>query len=662
MYLASYVLILFTFTVVQLQTVSALEISHSVIIHKLEKLPFSLANWLGDYRFRNGEIPKENICLQQLETFKKRLNENVFWALRVYDQWGKIPPNVLHGEFFAPGIFDECIRLSVGLDDGFFEGLHCMIPFYLKVAPIPVISIRLGICVPKSCDTELLNQLLREFTFEKGFSLQEDGMYCDSRQPNDLNNGTTISAIVIFSLIGLTAVVCTAFHVIMILLNGNPPMFVHKVSLYTNIISLLKTVPKATEKSDTIDAVYGLRSVIMLQLIIHYIHESLLIIPVANPESRQEYFESVLGIFNHRLSALAFDVFLGLSAIALTYKVLLQLHQTQSLNLLSIWIDRILRILPAYGLLIYFWVAFGRFFGQGPLYREFVLPEIDACETNWWSAILFVQNYVNPENMCLPHTWYLSVDMQLYLITPLLVWALWKFGKKVLWLIAALAIGSVVYVLLMFILNDFSLNSENLQMTRHTYYATHARAAVWLCGIAFGYFLFSTRTYQVKWPVWVLVLGSIIATAISAFVMFATYEIFRPRLTMDPVLDGFYEAFHRVAFVLGLMWLIFMCANGYGSLLNDILSWSFWQPVARLSYAMYLLHYPILLVTFTGALRQPFHFGEISLQYVSVGVIAITAAGSVVWTLFIERHFLAIKSSTRAAWFGEQMQIKRAFS
>ena len=44
------------------------------------------------------------------------------------------------------------------------------------------------------------------------------------------------------------------------------------------------------------------------------------------------------------------------------------------------------------------------------------------CAKNWWKNVLFVQNFVDDDaeaRLCFGHTWYLGVDMQVYLTTPL---------------------------------------------------------------------------------------------------------------------------------------------------------------------------------------------------------------------------------------------------
>ena len=82
---------------------------------------------------------------------------------------------------------------------------------------------------------------------------------------------------------------------------------------------------------------------------------------------------------------------------------------------------------------------------------------LKPCEKNWWSTLLHIQNQVNPEEMvrklyknsielikygdsfqCLPWTWFLSVDWQMYLLAPILIYPALKVGKQ--FLVASLAV------------------------------------------------------------------------------------------------------------------------------------------------------------------------------------------------------------------------------
>lgn len=60
--------------------------------------------------------------------------------------------------------------------------------------------------------------------------------------------------------------------------------------------------------------------------------------------------------------------------------------------------------------------------------------------------------------------------------------------------------------------------------------------------------------------------------------------------------SAFYESFSRVSWAIALSWIIFACVKGYGGPINWFLSLSFWQPFSRLSYSLYIVHFPIQLL------------------------------------------------------------------
>ncbi|KAJ8948701.1 hypothetical protein NQ314_008365, partial [Rhamnusium bicolor] len=59
--------------------------------------------------------------------------------------------------------------------------------------------------------------------------------------------------------------------------------------------------------------------------------------------------------------------------------------------------------------------------GSGPLWTPGVEGLVKPCRENWWSFFLYIQNYYNYDHFCLIHTWYLSADMQMFLLSPLIL-------------------------------------------------------------------------------------------------------------------------------------------------------------------------------------------------------------------------------------------------
>ena len=57
-----------------------------------------------------------------------------------------------------------------------------------------------------------------------------------------------------------------------------------------------------------------------------------------------------------------------------------------------------------------------------------------------------------------------------------------------------------------------------------------------------------------------------------------------------------YNGFGKISWGLSVAWVILACTKGKGGLVDSILSWSAWVPLARVQYCVYLLHRTIIYI------------------------------------------------------------------
>lgn len=57
------------------------------------------------------------------------------------------------------------------------------------------------------------------------------------------------------------------------------------------------------------------------------------------------------------------------------------------------------RIFPTYVTVMLIFVFVLPYIGNGPLWKLIVYPEAEFCRKNWWTNILFINNYVNTYEM-----------------------------------------------------------------------------------------------------------------------------------------------------------------------------------------------------------------------------------------------------------------------
>lgn len=229
--------------------------------------------------------------------------------------------------------------------------------------------------------------------------------------------------------------------------------------------------------------------------------------PTLNRSSIPQHYDKLYSVIWSNYDK-AVETFLVMAALLLTMSTLRTLDKKQRLNIPRMILHRYIRYTPVFGVLILYTVSLSKFNGRGPLEAfESSLPlsirgTEDKCSRFWWSALLHIQNYANPENQCGDHAWYLSVDFQLSIISPFLVYAIWEYGWKFAWALPVLAIISSAYSAAVYLRED--LRPLLIGFYSHAdyrlllYAATHSRIGSWLVGMVLGFVMHNAREKTVR--------------------------------------------------------------------------------------------------------------------------------------------------------------------
>ncbi|XP_028173596.1 uncharacterized protein LOC114362400 [Ostrinia furnacalis] len=89
-------------------------------------------------------------------------------------------------------------------------------------------------------------------------------------------------------------------------------------------------------------------------------------------------------------------------------------------------LKRAIRLYPIYLTVNAFAATWWTNVGQGPMWPLVVGGESAICRKKFWLTTVFLQNIVDPEQVCLVQTWIMAVDMQLQVATMVLVLLLLK--------------------------------------------------------------------------------------------------------------------------------------------------------------------------------------------------------------------------------------------
>lgn len=357
-------------------------------------------------------------------------------------------------------------------------------------------------------------------------------------------------------------------------------------SLYSNCKTLFKV---DRSKANTIDCLDGLRCISVFCIIFYHRH----LINQGRPTSN---FIEVIKRIPLYWSVLLYwqtycvDTFLVIGGLLCALH-LLKAFEIKKFNFFKSIIHRYVRYTPILAASILIFASISRHV-KGPS------PDVvtsDDCSHYWWSALLHIQNYVNPEKFCAMHTWYLSVDFQLFVLSPLLIYPALRFGWKYLWVLLALAVASSVFVTMTCLNHKFNalgLLFDAQEYHYLVYFPTHARMGPWFIGMIVGYIIFESRAREIRMNkalVGLLWLMSISALVLVLSLLHSAYQIEDNQLT--ELEASMFKGFSRLVWSISIAWIIFACYKlKSGGIIRKCLSWPEWQPLGRLSLCMYITH------------------------------------------------------------------------
>ena len=290
------------------------------------------------------------------------------------------------------------------------------------------------------------------------------------------------------------------------------------------------------------------------------------------------------------------DAFFVLSGFLITSLLVGEWRQTLTIRLGAFWARRARRLLPALLLMLLF-VAF---------FASVIVPKgtygalrLDALATllyvSNWHFILVNSNYFNETAASSPllHTWSLAVEEQFYVIWPLVVLAVMRFTRNLRALFAlccAAAVGSAVW---MYVLYGGGTN------TNRAYLGTDTRSQCLFigCALAVGLVLLTQRRHEegrlVKGELWQpkgetgrWICGAIgVGGALAA----VTIWVLTTSTSAFPYSGGF--------FLIGLAvgGVILAAVAAPRSIVPRLLSVAPVRYVGRISYGLYIWHWPIFI-------------------------------------------------------------------
>ncbi|KAF8782074.1 Nose resistant to fluoxetine protein 6 like protein [Argiope bruennichi] len=622
------------------------------------------------------ECMKESIQLiAGLRNLKK-------WAFSFVDSTAKGMDGVLSGTFSAFGVYDQCLETTVlhpkKKDEILFQGQYCMIDFRFPLPPkakryrlydrlddlqnftgtevmkffttkvhlMYYAPMKLGICIPSGCTEDDLKSMLNFVASD--YKLDIEIPRCEIKQKE-----TTVSGIQVFAVVAIC--VLTTFLLLGTWMElscepiHNPSKYLgNRILLSFSAIANFKRLISTKTADENLRCLRG----ILFFTITWVVYGHAYLFPGKFSTNYSTLFrmpdvasEPVAQMIVNGSEAV--DTFLFVGGMLVCYYTVKRVKiEKKSFNIFSFIFYKLLRVAPV----LYFILlisTLGPLMGSGPVFHETMRDSVYSCFQHWWQNALFINNFFHSKQMCLKHTWFVSCELQLYLISIFVILPLIWSKKIGIVLNVSIVMASVVYTGVATYLFDLSptvtithLNPDDERVFfLYSYANILSRAGPYFIGVFTGYLLITKPDIKISKKVQIM--GWFLATFSSGMIIFATgiwYNL-RPPSFVEVIL---YSSLYKVAFTGGVAWMTFCCATGYGGFVNKILSWKVWMPLSKLVLLVFLIE-PLIQITFIANFRsiQEFTHFQFVIQY--FGFLWVSILLSIVVNLLVESPFLRLE-------------------
>ncbi|XP_069111777.1 O-acyltransferase like protein-like [Argopecten irradians] len=345
------------------------------------------------------------------------------------------------------------------------------------------------------------------------------------------------------------------------------------------------------------------------------------------------------------------DTFLMMSGTLLTYTQLehiekIKMSGSKVVRYVSFYfVTRIFRLMPVYILVLLVYTTLFTHMVYGPL-MPVNLEYVTHCNDNWWTNLLFINNLVKTNEQCMEWSFYLSLDMQFYIVSLVLLFLMvLKLGMGIATTVT-LVVGSMIITawqqyqytgdLLMWLQDDNGY-------LKNVYIAPWCRIGAFLVGLIFGVYLKKRPRKPLSKVIGFA--GWTIATLVALTLKYCKYSVYMEG--GDPwtrLQNAIYESFDRPVWAMCVAWVVFACHNKMGGIVNSLLSWGGFIPLSRLGYCIYLVH-PIVILVHGFSRRSLFYVDDFGLVYLIVGHTTISLMCAFVLATAIEFPFMGIMKS-----------------
>ncbi|XP_064458648.1 O-acyltransferase like protein-like [Ornithodoros turicata] len=607
-------------------------------------------------------------CTSALLKTSLALRNKDAWALRLSTSSGGIPANLFEGGTASLGSFQQCVNARAhdpaGRED--FKGMYCSL--YLQppesftqrmTARLNAIGqwegrknqsawnkhprghfagYRIGLCAPSACEEEEIDYVVQLSLEDYGANTTVRRCVTDDPQP------ILLLHILIFVFIAVSVGTvflgtCLELYDINYRIKypekpilALPARMLLCFSCIRNLKKLTSTRVEKQSLEESLQFICGIKVAMTLWVILGNAYLTTQWDTFDNGNAAIDLPRTV----PFQLAASSFlapSTFFFISGFLVCYIAMVNSETVYGRNYLGLYavmvIRRYIRLtVPAVPVLLYFFLF--PLFISGPMAKDLMDREVSGCYKNWWSVLGHAVNYVPYEERCLSHLWYISNDMQLFLLGGAVAI---MCVRSVLWAATLVfAIGTLGPYAAGYMTDSLNLFAgatvapddinRSIRTLDWAFTMPYSNAGPYLAGATCAYMSASWPNIKFTRPVeivfWMCSMGCNLVLVFMPLLWNLSDDPKRYRL-----LEAFYGGGHRLVWGISWSWVFYACVTGRAGLVKRALSWKGFLVPARLTFGVYLVHY-LVYVARTGVSTTTLQLNEFLQVKDALGVAVIS--------------------------------------
>ena len=616
-------------------------------------------------------------CTQAEKAYRQAVKDLNYWALRMLDSNDLVPgAGILDGSIIhLPGSMHACHE--VNSTEAELQPRYWLFTTWKEGAAdsLGLGITRIGRCLPAACTEADLVAGVEAFLK----SLGQDGYTArvlDSHAADEQIELTVgdIVMLVVVVVMGtiviastLLDLMATEMEMSYVKVRGLP--MIQGFSLYSNLIKLFHVEAAGGEEGGgNLSCIHGIRAISISWVVLGHVFFEMsnlglgigngilinnigLLTEAGGPIDRV----ALTAVWNGMFSV---DTFFMIGATLLAFHLCKDLEKRRGgdAKTWAMWyVHRYIRLSGIYAIVIGLQATLLRQLAVGPL-SYLVEKQAAKCQNGWYLNLLYINNFVEyfgTDKKCIPWSWYMANDMQFFIITPPLLYLMWRSRLVGYGLSLILLVASTVTPFVLTWLDDDQFFHGDLE---DFYTKPWNRFQPYLLGLGLGYLLHRLRhvpklAIPTVLNLWIWMVAAIVALS-------TVYGISDYNLVLQPTLrtdnwpsrteSAIYNSFSKISWSLSLGWVILACVKGRGGPVNAFLSWTGWVPVARISFCIYLVQYSVIY-TYNSMASTPIAYSHLSFAYLALGNFMVCCGVALVLVLLFEAPILHMEKMLFAA-------------